>query len=229
MARRALIAGLLIPFVLLGAAAHADDSEVETLRAQLKSTVLQLRQLQDQQAQAAAPAPSAGSSDSALKAKLAAAEAQLRAVRAKAADASGAQAALAKAQAENAALNTAVAANAAELQKAKAAYEQADAASRAATTERDQLKAKLTDMTNIATACQAKNERLVTFSEGLLRAYRKVSFGDAMMASEPFLQLKRVQLENIEQDREDTVLAARCDARIDVKGPAPAPPAAPRG
>jgi len=217
---------------LLASGAKAADPEVEQLREQLRSTALQLRQLQDQQAQAPTPTPSAAppsADEAALKAKLAAAQAQLRAQHGAAAETAALKASLAKAQADNAALTSAAAANSAELQKYKDAYAKADDAGRAVTADRDRLKAELGAMTNVATVCQAKNDQLVAFAESLLASYKKASFGAAMLASEPFLGLKRVQLENIAQDREDAVRAARCDARLDAKGPAKPAAGAPRG
>jgi chromosome segregation ATPase len=223
MARRTLIVGVLVPLLLVvGVARAADDPEVEQLRAQLRSTVLQLRELQDQQATAQAkPAPPAPA-QAADKARLARAEAQLRAARHAAAAAATAQAALVKAQADNARLTSAAAATGAELAKFKTAFAQSEEAGRALTLERDQLKSQLTRMSNVATACQAKNVRLTAFAEDLLAAYRKVGFSQVMAAREPFLGLKRVQLENIAQDREDKVRAARCDAVRDAVPPKPA-------
>jgi hypothetical protein len=49
-----------------------------------------------------------------------------------------------------------------------------------------------------------------------------------LSAREPLLGLRRVQLENIDQDHEDTVRANRCDARLDAAGP-PKSAAAPAG
>jgi len=234
MAKPGLIASVLIPLVLLTSGAFAADPEVGTLREQLRSTVLQLRQLQDQQAQAAAAPTTAspGPDQAALQAKLAAAQAQLRTARESAAKVTQLQAALDKAQADNAALTATNQATTTELEKFKAAYSQAADAGQALTTERNQLTVQLVRMTNIATACQAKNTRLIAFAEDLLGAYKKVGFGQVVAAKEPFLGFKRVQLENIAQDREDAVRAEKCDTRADAAPPAKAartPAAGPSG
>ncbi len=229
MTRQALIACVLVPLILFGGRAAAADSEVEALRAQLRSTVLQLRELQDQQAAAGSPSTAASPDAAALQAKLAAAQRELRAARRSAGAAADLQAALTKAQADNAGLTSAAAASAAELDKYKSVYSQAAQAGRDLTAERDRLKAQLTLTGNVAAACQAKNLRLVAFAEDLLAAYGKVGFLQVLTAREPVIGLRRVQLENIAQDREDTIRANRCDARLDAAAPAKQPSAAPGG
>jgi hypothetical protein len=74
-------------------------------------------------------------------------------------------------------------------------------------------------MTAVATACQAKNTGLITFTESVLNAYRKEKVSDVMARGEPFFGLARVRLENLAQDREDTVRADRCDPRLDAATP----------
>ncbi len=228
MFRWSAIAGVLIPLLIIGVGARAaDTSEVEQLREQLKSTVLQLRQLQDQQAQAPTPPAAAtpGGGDAALKAKLSSLQAQLTAARRQAAAQAGSQAALAKANSDNAALTAAATANAAELDKFKGAYNQAQETNRTLAAERDHLKTQLTRATYVASVCKAKNDRLVAFAQSLLTAYNRVSFGDQVAAREPFMQLKRVQLENLAQNREDLIWAATCDTGA-TDAPSAAPPQA---
>ena len=118
------------PILLAGSARAADTSEADKLREELRSTVMQLRELQDQQAAAkSGPAPaavtSAGPDTAALKAKLAAAQARLRAVQHDAADAAAARADADKAKADLAALQISAAATQAELDKFRAAFNQA--------------------------------------------------------------------------------------------------------
>ena len=216
MASRPLLLGLALAALLMGGGAiAADTSEVDQLREQLRATVLQLRQLQDQQAVTAQPSTPPPTGDDAKK--LAAARANLRVAKQKAADL---QTALDKAKADNEALTAASAANAVELRKVKAALGEADDLGRGLTVERDGLKGQLARATNIAAACQAKNDRLTAFAESMLAAYRKLTFGGSLAAREPFLGLKRVELENIAQNREDAVRAEHCDARLDASPPA---------
>ncbi len=226
-ARGVMIAVLAAPVLLAGTVRAADTSEADKLREQLRSTVMQLRELQDQQAAAKAtvappPAP-AGADAAALRAKLAAAQARLRAVQRGAADAAAARADAEKAKADLAALQTSTAAAQAELDKFKAAFAQAADQARATSAERDQLKLQLATERTIAQTCKAKNDRLTTFAEGLLNRYNHITLGEKLVAREPVIGFTRVRLENIAQDREDTIRAARCDPRVDSL---PAKPAA---
>lgn len=224
MDKRILAVFIAPSLLLMGCPAFAADTpEVAQLREQLRSTVLQLRQLQDQVAATPAPAPTPApaAADTASKAKLAAAQSELRSARARADEL---QASLTKVQAQNDALTGASAAQAAELDKYKQAYTQATDAGRDLTAQRDQLKAQLGVMTNVSAACQAKNERLIAFAEGVLAADRKVGFGQVLSAKEPVLGLRRVQLENLAQEREDTVRANHCDPRLDAVAKPQQPP-----
>ena len=229
MARQALIACALIPMILLGGqawAADSSDAEVDQLRAQLNSTVIQLRQLQDQMATTAAPpaAPAPTADSAALKSKLGGAQRALRAERAKSA---ALQTSLTQAQAEQANL-TAAAAQAVELKKYQDAYAQAAAEDQDLTHQRDGLTAQLTVATNVATACQAKNAQLTQFIRGVLAADHKMTTTDVALEREPLFGFRRVQLENIAQDREDAIRADHCDTRLD-SVPQPKAAAAPAG
>jgi hypothetical protein len=221
MARALLIAGMLAPLLMAAPAAFA-DSEADQLRAQLKATVLQLRQLQDQQASAPPPAAAAAAPSSDDAKKLAATRAQLASARRAAAKVTLLQADLDKAEAENAALKSAAAANAAATQSLKTAFDQSQDADRALLEERGRLRTDLAAMTAYAKACQAKNTKLEAFGESMLQAYRRVSLGSVLALREPVLGLKRVQFENIEQDREDDLRENRCGAPP-VTSAAPAP------
>jgi DNA repair exonuclease SbcCD ATPase subunit len=204
--------------MLAGPVAHAADSEVDQLRDQLRATVLQLRQLQDQQA--AAPPPVAAPPSDDLTRKLAAAQAQLRTARREAAKAAALQEAVDRAQADNATLLTQAAASAAALAAARTDYAQADERARNLAAERDGLKAQLARVTLVATACQAKNERLTEFGRSMLTAYQRLTFRQMGAAREPLLGLKRVELETIAQEREDKIYDNHCDPRLDAAAPA---------
>jgi DNA repair exonuclease SbcCD ATPase subunit len=214
-----MVAAAMLPLLLAATARAEDASEADKLREQLRATVMQLRELQDQQAAAKpgppAPAPAAGPDAATLKAKLAATQARLRAVQHDAADAAAARADADKAKADLAALQTSAAATQAELDKFRAAFNQAADQGRSVTAERDQLKAQLATQTTIALACRAKNERLTTFAEGLLDRYDHITLGEKLLAREPAIGFTRVHLENIAQEREDTIRTARCDPRVD--------------
>ena len=120
-----------------------------------------------------------------------------------------------KAKADLAALQASDTATQAELDKFKAAFSQAVDQNRTLTAERDQLKALLATQTTISQTCDAKNQRLTTFAEGLLDRYNHVTLGEKLMAREPVFGFDRVHLENIAQEREDTIRGAHCDPRLD--------------
>ena len=209
------VIALVLPLAFAGGLARADDSsEADKLREQLRSTVMQLRELQDQQAAAkstATPPPTqAGPDTAALKAKLAATQARLRAAEGRAATALAAQADADKAKADLAALQSTAAATQAELEKYRAAYNQATSEGSALAAERDQLKAQLATQTNISQACDAKNVRLTQFAESLLDRYNHVALGTRLMAREPVIGFTRVHLENIAQENEDAIRATKC-------------------
>ena len=220
MARYRHIVGLLIPFLLVCGAVRADDAETSRLREQLRSTVMQLRQLQDQQAGAALTPAAPAVDDAAGKAKLAALQSQLRAARAGAARVRRLQAALDKAKADISALTAAAAQNVKDMADLKDQHGRALDQSRALAADNYRLKDQLATMTRVAAVCQTKNDRLTAFAENMLTTYGKVGFGQALASHERFLGLARVKLENIAQDREDQVRADRCNAVIDGAPPA---------
>lgn len=221
--------GALVLF-LAPVARAADSGEADKLREQLRSTVLQLRECQDQQAAAksatACPAPGAGSaaaasSDAALKARLAATQRRLAAAQRAAAQTASDKSALEKAASDYAALKASADQTAAELEKAKTAFAKADDAGRAAAAERDRLKVELATQTRVAETCQAKNERLTAVAQRLLNAYDHVSFGERLLAREPVTGFGKVRRETIAQAREDEIRAERCDPRLDALPPKP--------
>jgi hypothetical protein len=225
MARLHHIAGLMAPLLLLASQATAEDPEVQQLRDQLRATVLQLRQLQDQQAstpQASAPAPATPAAGAADKATVAA-EARARAAGARA---GRLQAELAKANSENAALKTAATSSASDLDSLKALYQRSADAGRALTVENSQLKDQLATLTRVAAVCQRKNDRLSVLAEQLVTAYSKVGVGQILESREPFTGLKRVQIEKAAEDQEDSIRGLRCDVRLDAAPPVVTPPAA---
>jgi hypothetical protein len=223
MARSGLFAWIAIPLLLAGGMVHAADDETARLREQLRATVLQLRELQDAQAAAAArptaPTATAEPGSAKLKARLSADEGELKRVRRTAEDAAAARASLDKTKADYDALAAKAAADEAELDKFKAAFSQASDTARAAATERDQLQGALATQTLIASACQAKNTRLIAFAEALIDTSNRITFGQKLAARDPVLGLTRVRLENLAQEREDTVRGAKCDPRLDARPP----------
>ena len=109
-----------------------------------------------------------------------------------------------------------------ELERYRAAYEQEAAKARDLTAERDRLKAQADKATATLASCEEKNDRLQALTAEVLDAYGSIKVLDVIGRMEPFLGLKRVELENIVQGYGDRAYGLRCDARV-AAAPEPAP------
>ena len=85
----------------------------------------------------------------------------------------------------------------------KARHQQAQADLKFNDTQRKTLTANLAQTSKSLDVCEAKNARLHQFGTELIQLYDKPSLYEAAMRKEQFFQLKRVELENILQDRQD--------------------------
>jgi len=118
-----------------------------------------------------------------------------------------------------------------ELERYRAAYEQEAAKARDLTAERDRWKAQADQATATMAGCQEKNDKLQALTAEVLDAYGSIKVLDVIGRMEPFLGLKRVELENIVQGYGDRAYGLRCDARAaaptePASAPTPAPEAA---
>jgi DNA-binding XRE family transcriptional regulator len=75
-------------------------------------------------------------------------------------------------------------------------------------TERDNALRSLTALRNILGACQSKNAKLVDVSRDIVKAYENIDFFDALLAADPVIQAKKVEVENLAQDASDRIDAA---------------------
>jgi len=66
-----------------------------------------------------------------------------------------------------------------------------------------QLDAGLKQTSQSLAACEARNEKLHGYGTELLEKYEKKGCGEAMLQTEPFTQLKRVEIENFVEDYRD--------------------------
>ena len=85
----------------------------------------------------------------------------------------------------------------------KAQYQQAQADLKFNDNQRKTLSTNLADTTKSMNECEAKNAKLHQFGTELIQIYEKPSTYEAVMRKESFFQLKRVELENILQNRQD--------------------------
>ena len=209
MRRSFVLVAVLLSFC--AGPASAQQSLEDRLREQLRSTVAQLRELQDREAT--------------LQAQKAAAE-QERDTARKELEAMRAQLAAAKGNTrERAALQQTVAQYRSAAQQATTAAQQKEAA-------RAELETQLAARSAILDACMAKNTQLYHVGLEILDAYQKFDLGDALGANEPFIKIHRVDLENIAQNYGDQLYDGQFDPRS-VQTPPPgaassaAPPPAP--
>jgi len=184
------IAGFLPIFA--GSAASAQTLE-DRLRDQLRSTLNELHDLQDQQASLQAQKAAAEKERDALKADLAAAQAKL---------AHAGESAAAKAQAQ---------ALAGQVAQYKAAADQANGTAQQVQADRDKLQASLADSQKLLGVCEDKNTKLLKVGNEILDAYQEFDVGEAIAANEPFISIHRVELENMAQDFDDRLHEGKFD------------------
>jgi len=187
---------------LLAISPASAQSLEDRLRDQLRSTLNELHELQDQQASLQAQKAAAEHQRDALKAELAKAQAQL----ARANESAGA-----KAQ---------VQALAGELAHYKAATQQANGTAQAAQADRDKLQALVADAQRKLGTCEGKNAKLLKLGNEILDAYQQFDVGEAIAANEPFISIHRVELENMAQDFDDRLHDNRFDPNAKELSPA---------
>jgi chromosome segregation ATPase len=85
----------------------------------------------------------------------------------------------------------------------KIQYQQAQVDLKFNDNQRKTLATNLALTTKSLNACEAKNTKLHQFGTELIQIYDKPSSYEAAMRKEQFFQLKRVELENILQNRQD--------------------------
>jgi chromosome segregation ATPase len=183
-----------LPLVLLPAlagAASAQSSD-DALRERLRQVTLQLRQVQDDQATLQAQKVAAEHERDEARKQLAAAQAELAHTKHE---------------------GNRVAAVQEDLARTRDALAQATTTAQQSASDRDKLQANAATTRTLLTACEAKNAELLKVGHEILDAYSRFDFGDALGANEPFLQLRRVELENQAQDFEDRVDNGRYDPR----------------
>jgi chromosome segregation ATPase len=203
----------LIVSALPFAPAHADGDTEARLREALRSAITQVRSLEDQQAALSAKQAEDGKQNEALRLQVQALEKQLgenhdqaRPAKKNDQDQAAYQQAVAEFNQKLSAQNEAIGKMGETLDKWKAAYNEAVAVARAKETERAQLAGKVDGLARQAESCEAKNEALFKIGNEILERYATVGIGEAFGASEPFIGMKRVELQNAAQDYQDKLL-----------------------
>jgi chromosome segregation ATPase len=186
---------LLLPVLMLPlctGAAHA-DAETDRLREALRSATVQMRQLEDQRTALQAKVADAERQTAAAKAQVAAARAETRAAEKQYRDAVDE-------------FNKRLAERDETLDKWKTAYEEAATVAR----DKDSARAKFEGEASAYKAstknCVAKNDQLIKSGQDLLHRYQSVTIGDTIVAREPVLGFRRVEVQNAIQETNDKFL-----------------------
>jgi chromosome segregation ATPase len=187
----ACLAVLASVFVL--AAPAQAQSESDRLREALRSATAQTRSLEDQRTVLQAQIAEVTRARDALKAEVTAAKAQAR-----------------KAEADYRAavreFNDRLEERNQALEKWKDAYTEAAGVARTKDAERARFESESKAYKASTRACTLKNKELVTAGRELLQHYEGVTFGDQILAQEPWIGIRRVQIQNLLQDYGDKIL-----------------------
>ncbi|KVL27089.1 hypothetical protein [Burkholderia sp. MSMB1835] len=210
----AAAAAAALLFAAVGA--HAQSIE-DKLRSQLRSTVQELRQLQDSQAQLQSDKAAAEKQRDDALAQLKAMQGQLAAARGD----SGAEAAAKRALAQERAGREQ---DARSLAKYKASYEDLLAVSRARDAQHAQLQKDVAARDTQLKTCQAHNAELYRVGHEILDAYEHVGIGTFLASRQPFAQSARVKYDDLAQRYGDALYAGKYDpaARATAAAAAPA-------
>lgn len=187
---------LLILMAVVGALSSGTasaQSETDRLRDALRSATAQTRALEDQR--------------TALQAKVA--DAERKTAEAKK-EVDGLKAQLKKAEKEHRdaveEFNQRLAERDDTLEKWKSAYEEAATVARSKDAERAKFEGEATAYKASTKSCVAKNTQLVKAGKDLVQRYRDVTIGEIVVAREPALGLRRVEIQNQLQETQDKFL-----------------------
>jgi chromosome segregation ATPase len=194
---------LTVLSVTCGIPALAQSLE-DRLRDQLRAQMNQVQQLQDQLASLQAAKTAAEKERDDLKAQLAAAKAQSARPSHSAADVRK------EAELES------------QVMQFKDAAKQATGTVQQAQADRDKAQKSLDDLQKKVAVCEDKNTRLFKTGSDILNAYQNFDMGDAIGANEPFIGIKRVELENEAQGFDDRLHQDKYDPNAKLPAAAPA-------
>ncbi len=179
------LASLLLAVVAIAPAVQAQAGLDTRMRDQLRQTILELRQLQDENATlkaklAAAPAAPTRNPDSEARLQRALAEAGRQGNRSQA-------------------LEQQLAAAQGQLVELQRQLGDGTAALRASQEREKQLGSQGTELKTRGEQCEARNVELLGISRELIGRYRDRGLFDVLLGREPLLGLRRVELEKIAQ------------------------------
>ncbi|KVX64844.1 hypothetical protein [Burkholderia stagnalis] len=209
----ALLATGLAGALLLTAGGAGAQGIEDKLRSQLRSTVQELRQLQNGQAQLQADKTAAEQQRDDALAQLKAAQAQLAAAKGQ----SGGEAAAKRALAQEKAAREQ---DAQALAKYKASYEDLLTVSRARDAQNAQRQAEIGARDTQLQTCEAHNAALYRVGHEILEAYEQVGIGTVLASRQPFAQAARVKYDALAQRYGDALYAGKYDRAARPANPA---------
>lgn len=190
---RKLFAILAVLSVVAVSATHAQaQSETDRLREALRTATTQARALEDQRTALQAKITQVEHDNAALKAQRDAAKAEVRQVKKDYREAVTQ-------------FNERLEERNQTLEKWKEAYAEAATVARTKDAERAQFEAEANATKVSLKACTAKNQQLVKVGRELLHHYETVTLGDALLAQEPLIGIRRTQVQNLLQDYAERV------------------------
>lgn len=184
---------MVIAAAMLVPVASRAQSETDRLREALRSATMQTRALEDQRAALQAKLADADRERAAAKAEIDVAKAQVKKVEKDHREA-----------VEE--FNERLAERDQALERWKAAYEEAATVARSKDAERAKFEGEASTYKASTKSCLAKNAKLVQAGRDLVQRYKQVTIGDTIVAREPVLELRRVELQNQLQDTYDKFL-----------------------
>jgi chromosome segregation ATPase len=169
------------------------QSETDKLRDALRSATAQTRQMEDERTALQAKIAEAEREKTALKSQVDAAKAEVRQVKKDYREAVDE-------------FNKRLAERDETLEKWKAAYEEAATVARTKDAERAKFEGEANTYKASTKSAVTKNGELVRAGRDLLQRYKAVTIGDTIVAREPALGLRRVEIQNVIQDANDKIL-----------------------
>ncbi|WP_315833171.1 hypothetical protein [Bradyrhizobium prioriisuperbiae] len=169
------------------------QSETDRLREALRSATMQTRALEDQRTALQAKLTDADREKAAAKAEIDAAKAQVKKIEKEHREAVDE-------------FNQRLTERDQTLDKWKAAYEEAATVARSKDAERAKFESEATTYKASTKSCLAKNTLLIKAGKDLVQRYKEVTIGDTIVAREPVLELRRVEMQNQLQDTYDKFL-----------------------
>ena len=169
------------------------DTDADRLRDALRTATVQIRQLEDQRAALQAKVADADREKAVAKAQVEAAKAEVRQTEKQYREAVDE-------------FNKRLAERDESLEKWKTAYEEAASVARTKDAERAKFEGEAGAYKASTKNCVAKNGQLIKAGQELLGRYQTVTIGDTIVAREPVLGFRRVEIQNAIQDTRDKFL-----------------------